>query len=58
MIDHPLEWFYSTFYFLKKEGNFSLYELDDLVPFELDIYEALAMKELKEKLQAAKNANK
>jgi len=42
---------YQTFFFLKKEANFSLEEMYNLYPYELELYYYMTLKELKDKLK-------
>lgn len=40
---------------MKREANYSLIELDNLCPYELEIYYWMTVKDLKDKIEANKN---
>lgn len=41
------------FHFMKKEGSYSLLELDSLYPFEFEIYYFMVVKDYKEKMKSS-----
>lgn len=48
--------FYLVNRFLMKYGNFSLVEIENMYPYEYEIYMYLVMKEIKEEIEARKQA--
>lgn len=46
--------YYNMFHFLKKEAGYGILELDQLYPFEMEIYYWMAVKDLKDKIEALK----
>ena len=49
-----IQFFYNMFHFLKREAGYSILELDQVYPFELEIYYWMTVKDLKDKIEANK----
>lgn len=56
IVDTTLIEMYQQFYFLKKEANFSLSEIYDLYPYEMELFYWMVIKELKDKQEAQQKA--
>jgi phenylalanine-4-hydroxylase len=50
ILDMSIMDYYNITFFLKKNTGFSITEMDGLLPFELEIYYYMAIKEKKEEL--------
>lgn len=43
-------------YFMKREANFTIHEIHDMLPFEMDIFYNMCVKDLKDRLQEKERA--
>ena len=48
IFDISLKEYFKIFFFMKNEGNWNITELDSLIPFELELYYYMQIKEYKD----------
>lgn len=55
-MDGSLAEMYNAFFFMKSESNFDLFELGELYPYEFEIYYYMTVKQVKDRIAAAKQS--
>jgi hypothetical protein len=49
---------YMQMYTMKKESNFSMFEIEEMYPFEMEIFYGLCIKDIKDRIEAKQNAHR
>jgi len=58
IFDFNLSTMYTMMHFMKTEGGYNLNEIYDMYPFEFEIFHLMCIKDVKDRIEAKRNAAK
>ena len=58
MFDRDIKGYYSVNYLMMSKSNMSLTEIENMIPFEREIYISLLLKDLKDQQENIKNGKR